>query len=104
MTDEGTYINGRYLPSIVELERRRRIRLSVFAYAYEFENESLISDAEYDRLSRLIKKDMETGHALDLFFKENFEPDTGMWIRKHPYLKEVKACYEKHYKGKMNGR
>lgn len=102
MSDEGTYINGRYLPSLVELERRRRIRLSIFAYAYEIENQSLISDAEYDRLSSLIKKDIKTGNAkLDKFFAKDFEPDTGMWIRVHPEFDKVKACYEKYYKGKM---
>lgn len=102
MTDEGTYINGKYLPSLIELERRRRIRLSVFAYAYEFENESLISDEMYDRISRLIDKTRKTGHKkLDKFFATEFEADTGQWIHRHPELKKVKACYEKHYKGKF---
>lgn len=103
MSDSGTHINGRYLPSLVELERRRRIRLSVFAYAYEFENESLISDGEYDRLSRVIDKTRKTGHKkLDVFFATQFEPDTGQWIHKHPCLDGIKKLYEEVYKGKMN--
>jgi len=103
MTDEGTYINGKYLPSLIELERRRRIRLSVFAYAYEFANDSLISDEVYDRISRLIDKTRKTGNKkLDKFFATQFESDTGMWIRKHPCLDGIKHLYETVYKGKMN--
>ena len=99
MKDAGTYINGKYLPSLVELEIRRRIHLSVYAYAYEFENISLISDEMYDRLSRLIDVSRKTGNKrLDGFFITQFEPDTGMWIRNHPELNKVKACYENHYK------
>jgi hypothetical protein len=94
MTTENTYIDGKFLPSIVEVQRRHRIRLSVFAYAYEFESESLISDGEYDRLSQMIDSNIKTGHKkLDKFFATEFEPDTGMWIRKHPELDKVRALH-----------
>ena len=85
-----------YTPTAVELERRNRIRLSVFAYAYEYENESLISDAEYDKLSYLIDPNMVTGNkALDRFFKREFVPHTGQWIHKHPEIDKIKAlCFQ----------
>lgn len=88
-----------YFPTPIETERRKRIRLSVFAYAYEFDNNSLISDEEYDKLSREINPQIKTGHAkLDKFFENQFEPDTGMWIRKHPELNRVRALYLARYK------
>ena len=86
--------NPTYVPDRIATERRHRIRLSVFAYAYEFENESLISDGEYDTLSRLIDPKLKTGHKkLDKFFATKFEPDTGMWIREHPELDKVRALH-----------
>ena len=90
----ATFINGRYLPSYEEVERRNRIRLSIFAYAYEFESDSLISDGDYDRLSNKIDKNRSTGNKkLDKFFREEFEPDTGQWIHKHPELDKLRALY-----------
>ena len=92
--NQATYINGRYLPSYEEVERRNRIRLSIFAYAYEFESDSLISDGDYDRLSYKIDKNRSTGNEkLDKFFREEFEPDTGQWIHKHPELDKLRALY-----------
>jgi NAD-dependent DNA ligase len=83
-----------YVPTDVEVERRNRIRLSLFAYAYEYEDDPLISDAEYDKLSYLIRKDVSTGNkALDLFFKREFAPHTGQWIHKHPELSKLKVMY-----------
>lgn len=82
-------------------ERRTRIRLSLYAYAYEFENDTLISDEEYDRLSRSVNTAIATGNSkLDKFFKEHFDPDTGMWIRKHPELHKVRGTYNYYYKNK----
>lgn len=92
--NQATFINGRYLPSYEEVERRNRIRLSVFAYAYEFESDSLISDGDYDRLSYKIDKKRSTGNKkLDKFFREEFESDTGQWIHKHPELDKLRALY-----------
>jgi NAD-dependent DNA ligase len=57
----------------VEIERRNRIILSIAAYSYEFESESLISDADYDELSRRIRPEIETGNKkLDAFFSKTF--------------------------------
>ena len=83
----------------IEQERRNRISLSLAAYSYEFCSHSIMSDGEYDELSRLIDKGVKTGHKkLDNFFSTQFEPDTGMWIHKHPELNKIKVLYDKLYK------
>lgn len=85
----------------VSKERRTRIRLSLYAYAYEYESDSLVSDEKYDALSRTVNTSIVTGHpVLDKFFKEQFEPDTGMWITKHPELDKIKRTYEFYYKNR----
>lgn len=82
----------------IEREIHRRIKVSIWAYAYEFENESLVSDAVFDAECLKVDIFQETGDEfLDDFFTEDFDPSTGMWIRKHPELKKIKALYEKHY-------
>jgi hypothetical protein len=82
-------------------EIKNRIRLSVYAYAYEFMNDSLVSDAEFDRLSQEIDLTINTGNEeMDSFFAREFIADSGMWIRKHPNLDRVKELYENFYRGK----
>ncbi len=84
-----------------EEQTRLRIRLSVAAYAYEYRHDSLMSDAEYDRLSRLVDTSILTGNIkLDKFFKKNFDPSTGMWIRKHPDKKGLENIYQRYFKNK----
>lgn len=81
-----------------EVERRNRIRLSIAAFAYEVVGDSIMSDAEYDRLARSIRPSVLTGKFnLDAFFLSRFSPDTGMWIHQHPELAKVRATYERHY-------
>lgn len=78
----------------VEIERRNRIILSIAAYSYEFESESLISDADYDELSRRIRPEIKTGNKkLDAFFQKHFTSHTGMWIHKHPEFDKLKRKY-----------
>jgi len=90
-----------YTPSPVEIERRNRIKLSVAAYAYEFHSDSIISDAEFDQLSDKINTQVNTGNEkIDNFFREHFEPHTGMWIQKHPDRDGLEKIYLKHYKRK----
>lgn len=68
--------------------------LSVAAYAYEFESEIIMSDADFDKLSLQVDLLVSTGNTkLDRFFRTEFEPDTGMWIRSHPELRKVKELY-----------
>jgi hypothetical protein len=86
--------------SEVERERKKRIMISLYAYAYEIENDSLIDDGTYDKLSREINPSIKTGHKLDRFFEETFEPDTGMWIRYHPDIEGLKLLYDAIKSGK----
>lgn len=81
-----------------EVEKRRRIRLSIAACAYELYNDPIISDAEYDSLSLLIRPEMSTGDRNkdkkhDEFFRTDFSPDTGQWIHNHPFLERTKQTY-----------
>lgn len=82
-----------YQPTEIEQERRRRIKLTVAAYAYEFENDSIITDEEFDRLSEQIDMTIETGR-LDAWWKDNFNPYTGMWIHRHPELDKARNLYK----------
>jgi len=79
-------------------EIRNRIRLSIYAYAYEIKNESLISDAEFDKMALEIDPTIGTSNEkLDDFFFEEFDPSTGQWIHKHPELEKIAKLYEKYY-------
>ena len=85
--------------TLVEREIRRRIVLSVAAYSYEYEDESIMSDAEFDKTSLEVQPSMKTGNdKMDRFFKRNFDPSTGQWIRKHPELDRIKRIYNDYYK------
>ena len=93
-------------PSSVSLEIRRRIALSVAAYAYEFSDNPIISDDEYDELSKLINPNMITCYGerdnsvIDAYFSSHFTEYSGQWIRRHPDLDGIKHIYERHYEGK----
>lgn len=69
----------------VEIERRIRIKLTLWAYAYEVHNVSLVSDAEYDAMARRSDPTIRTGR-LDDWWRDNFTPDSGMWVLQHPEL------------------
>lgn len=84
------------LTEAVEYQRRIRIRLSIAAYGYEIDNNSIMSDSDYDMLSRDVDCSIATGRDdLDKFFKDEFVADSGIWIHKHPELDKVKALYYK---------
>lgn len=83
----------------VERERARRIKLAVAAYAYEIDDKSLMTDHEFDKECRMINPDLDTGNPLlDKFFREKFDPSTGMWIHDHPELDRIREVYLKYYK------
>lgn len=85
----------------IDTEIRTRITLSIYAYAYEYEQHELVSDATYDKLSYLINPNMETRNFMvDKFFREQFGPETGMWICRHPELDKIKDLYNKYFKPK----
>ena len=80
-------------------EIKNRIKLSVAAYAYEFLGDSIMTDHQYDELSLEINPNEKTGNEkMDNFFKTQFEPCTGMWIRKHQEIKRLDYLYKKYYK------
>lgn len=82
----------------INVEIRNRIRLSVAAYAYEYKDDPIMSDAEFDAMSRKINVDEKTGNRkLDNFFKKHFHPDTGMWIRNHPEKNKLDYIYRNYY-------
>ncbi len=71
--------------------------VSLWAYAYEFLGESLVSDETFDGQSYLLqqKLNIDTNRPdLDLFFRENFTPDTGIWVQKHPEIDKLKIRCE----------
>jgi hypothetical protein len=84
-----------------ERETRKRIKLSVAAFAYEFENDnvrSIMSDGDFDALAKTIDLTIDTARPdLDHFFRTEFHPCTGQWIRSHPELKRIEEIYYAHY-------
>lgn len=81
-------------PTRIEIERRSRIRLAVAAYAYEIKNDNIMSDHDFDELSKCIDLSVSTGEdKLDAFFRRYFEPATGMWVRKHPNKTGLERIY-----------
>ena len=84
---------------VVNEEIRNRIKVVVAAYAYEIENNPIISDAEFDALCLKINPDVETGNkVVDKFFKEEFDPNTGSWIHKHPEFGLIKGVLKYYTK------
>ena len=87
----------------INKEIYNRIRLTIAAYAYEYRDNPIMTDCDFDQLSKLINPSEKTGNRkLDSFFKKHFNPNTGMWIYKHPELSKVSYLYEKYYNGKNN--
>ena len=85
----------------INQEIKNRIRLSVAAYAYEMRNDEIMSDKEFDSLALKVNPQEKTGNRkLDNFFKKHFQPDTGMWIRKHPDINGIAYIYETYYRKK----
>lgn len=88
----------------VNPEIRNRIRLSVAAYAYEFESDPIMSDAEFDALAGEIEDWEPTGNqVMDEFFRDEFLPDTGLWVHKHPDIEGLRRIYRQVYAGKGSG-
>lgn len=78
-------------------ETVNRTNILYWAYSYEFEDDSIVPDVLFDNISKQIDVNISTGDDdLDLFFKNEFAPNTGMWIRKYPKLEELKEKYLKY--------
>lgn len=98
MSLEDFFVSDEPIKKTVEEERRLRIRLSIFAYAYEFMDTSLISDSEFDKMCLEVDLSIDTGNKkLDDFFKKEFNPSTGMWIRNHPEQLRLSEIYRRYY-------
>lgn len=68
-----------------EIETRNRIMVAAASYAYEVEGDPIMSDRDFDTLcGRINLLTVTTNPAMDKWFRENFQPDTGMWVHKHP--------------------
>lgn len=77
---------------------KRRVMVSLAAFAYEIRNEIIMSDSDFDKLCLQIDPSVNTGHpVLDKFFREKFDPSTGMWIRDHPELNKVEMLYDRSF-------
>lgn len=86
-------------------ETRNRIRVAIAAYAYEVEADPIMSDAEYDALSRQIDPRKPTCNLrLDQFFRQHFSAHTGSWIHQHPDLAGVRRLYLMVREGDPPGR
>jgi hypothetical protein len=71
--------------SIVEVETRRRIHVAAAAYAYEIEGSPIMPDATFDEMCRQVDLAVDTTRPeMDVFFRAEFSPDTGMWVHIHP--------------------
>lgn len=81
-------------------ERRRRINVAVWAYAYEVMDDPLVSDEEFDSECALVDLKLSTSYkgkdnrAIDRWFRENFEPHTGMWVHNHPDKDGLHLIYQ----------
>jgi len=87
------------VPTRKEIEVRRRILVSAAAFAYEFDNDPIMSDEEFDALSRAICPAIATGDKeMDAFFRKHFSPDTGMWVHRLPKarLARLERVYRKY--------
>lgn len=74
-------------------ETRLRIRVLLCAYAYEVKNAPLISDHEFDALCQKVDLSKTTNNkTMDNWFRKNFDPSTGMWVRKLPRQEAAKLA------------
>jgi hypothetical protein len=82
--------------NLVEQVRRDRIKIAVAAWSYERGYRHTMTDTEYDELSQRVHSQRNTAtgnHRLDRFFQRHFDPDTGLWIHRHPDLASVERIY-----------
>lgn len=87
--------------TLTERVRHSRIKISIAAWAYENNHKPILSDSAYDELSKLVdrERNIATGnHRLDRFFQRHFDPDTGLWIHKHPDQPGLENVYARCYR------
>lgn len=97
-TTNWGFIPGTTVINPHEVERKARIKLSVAAWAYENGLRPIMSDHDYDALSKTIRPTLATGNPrLDHFFRRHFEPHTGLWIHQHPDQQGLADIYYRYY-------
>ena len=75
-------------------ETRLRIRLAVCAWAYEMHDDPLVSDDEFDAMAQRVDLSATTARPdLDEWFRQHFNPDTGIWVRSHPEPEALERIY-----------
>ena len=81
-----------------EIETRRRVKLTLWAYSYEFMNHSMVDDHKFDEECRKVDLTISTRRPdLDGWWREKFDPSTGMWIHNHPELDILKTQHRRIY-------
>jgi hypothetical protein len=87
-----------YVPTPEEVERRKRIRVVMAAAAYELCDQTIMTDAEFDKLAREIDVTVGTGNeVLDQWFKTEFNSSTGSWVYSFPELDGIMARLRRIY-------
>lgn len=82
----------------IDTETRNRTKLALAAIAYEINDSPIMTDEEFDSLARKINLEVKTRRPdLDEFFLNEFTPDTGMWIYKHPELEKLKKILVRYF-------
>lgn len=90
--------------SPAEKETKRRIMIAIAAYAYEIKNDPIWSDEKFDRKALRINLKQKTGNKrMDKWFRENFDPSTGMWVHNHPDRKGLLRIYRMFKPKKRKG-
>lgn len=83
-------------PTEMEKERRRRIQVCLWAYAYEVEDNPLVDDGTFDKVCREIDVKIDTNKPeIDAWFRKEFDPCTGSWIRSHPDYDGIRLLYHR---------
>lgn len=91
------YLNPQvsYDHSPTQAEIRRRTQIAVWAYAYEIHDDPIVSDTLFDITARQIDTHIITGDDVyDRFFREEFLPNTGMWIHTFPNHDKLELYYQ----------
>lgn len=86
--------------NLSELVRHDRIKVAVAAWAYENSHKPIMSDKDYDDLCERVhsQRNVATGnHRLDRFFQRSFDPDTGIWVHRHPNKAGLENIYARYY-------
>lgn len=74
----------------IDNQTRIRIQIAKAAYAYEVNDDPIIDDAVFDTLCRKVDVNIRTRRPdLDEFFRNEFSPETGRWIWKHPDFDKI---------------